>query len=303
MKRPNYFNIAIITFTVIALGALGYYGYTSKYGNGQQTYSNDIYGIAFAYPKNYKVEENALTGSNPGTAVVLMDKKSIIPANGEGPVAITIGMYPSSLSASSSLSESDPILSWIKSSPYSNFSQSQQNAPSATTIANQSAYLYTWDGLYNGTTIVTAHNGNIIAFSVTYDGNNDLQIRQDFTDLVASVQFLDGNTNATSSSAANPIQDINAPPKRATLTGTYECIPHKNPGDAQTLECSFGIKAENGQHYALNLADIDAAHMNTEMNTRIKVSGLLVPVEQLSSDHWQIYDIKGIMKVDAFEKL
>lgn len=188
MKRTNYFNIAIITFIVVAIGAVGYYAYLQK-SDVQKTYSNATYGITFTYPNNYNLQENATVDKNPGTVVVLTDKKSTTPANGEGSVAITIGMYPLSVS-----NTSDSLLGWIKTSPHSNFSLSKQSSPSTTTVAGQDAYLYTWDGLYNGTTVATVHNDNIIAFSVTYDGNSDMQIRQDFTNIVMSVQFKDSST-------------------------------------------------------------------------------------------------------------
>jgi hypothetical protein len=188
MKRTNYFNIAIITFIIIALGAVGYYAY-SKSDTTQKTYSSTIYGITFTYPSNYDLQENATVDENPGTVVVLTDKKFKIPSNGEGPVAITIGMYPLSVS-----NAPNSLLEWIKMSPHSNFSLSKQASPDTTTIAGQDAYLYTWDGLYNGTTVATLHNKNVLAFSVTYDGNSDMQIRKDFTDLVMSVQFTDAST-------------------------------------------------------------------------------------------------------------
>jgi hypothetical protein len=194
MKRTNYFNIAIITFIVIALGAIGHWGYTSKYGPGTKTYSNETYGVTFTYPNNYDLQENSLSSAQGATVVVLTDKKAVSPSNGEGPVSMTIGMYP--LAAFSPASGADPLLSWVTSSPYSNFSQSAQKEPGLTTIANQNAYLYTWDGLYNGTTVTTLHDGSIITFSVTYDGNSDMQIRQDFTDLVASTQFTGSTTTS-----------------------------------------------------------------------------------------------------------
>jgi hypothetical protein len=190
MKRTNYFNIAIITFIVVVVGAVGYYGYTSKHGNGMKTYSNSTYGVTFDYPNTYLLEEHSLNSIQGALVVVLTDKKAIIPSNGEGPVAITIGMYPSTIKST------EALLSWVQSSPYSHFSQSAQASPSPTTVMHKAAYLYTWDGLYSGTTVATSHEGNIIAFSVTYDGNSDMQIRQDFTDLMTSIQF----TGATSTS-------------------------------------------------------------------------------------------------------
>ncbi|MEZ0209046.1 MAG: hypothetical protein ACAH17_02635 [Candidatus Paceibacterota bacterium] len=197
MKRTNYFNIAIITFIAILIGAIAYYSYTQMHGGSMKTYTNPAYGISFDYPSHYNLEENSLSSVQGATVVVLTDKKSIIPSNGEGPVSITVGMYP--LSAFSFPAGANQLLSWITSSPYSNFAQSSQTQPSLTTVGTKNAYLYTWDGLYQGTTVATTHEANIVVFSVTYDGNNDMQIRKDFTDLVANVQF----TGATSTLPVN----------------------------------------------------------------------------------------------------
>jgi hypothetical protein len=296
MKRTNYFNIAIITFVIIAIAAIGYYGY-EKSGKSHKTYSNNTYGITFTYPSNYNLEENATVDEDPGTVIVLTDKKSVIPSDGEGPVAITIGMYPLVDSASS-----DSLLDWVKTSPHSNFSLSNKTSPDTTTIADQEAYLYTWDGLYNGTTVATLHNKNVIVFSVTYDGNSDMQIRQDFTDLVMSVAFSSPEISAIKAPTDTIPTGVDIP-RTTTLSGTYECLPHAGNGDFHTMECAFGIKAENGFHYALDLSSIEAGLANTEMNAPIKVTGTLVPIEQISTDKWQSYDIKGIMKVDAFTRL
>ncbi len=78
------------------------------------------------------------------------------------------------------------------------------------------------------------------------------------------------------------------------LTGTSICLPHANPGEFETMECAFGIEA-NGENYAVDLANVSGTEFQTGMLTTIK--GSFVPVEALSSDHWQNYDIKGIVTV------
>jgi hypothetical protein len=190
MKRTNYFNIAIVVFIVIALLAVGYYAYTKDNASGMKTYANAAYGVSFTYPNTYTIEEASTTGAQEGEIVTLTPKGTVVPANGENPSAMTVGMYKGLGARASS---SDPTLQWVKTSPYSNFDLSKVD-PGATTIGNKPGLLYTWDGLYSGTTVVTTHNGNIIAFSVTYDGNSDLQLRQDFTSLVESVQFTEAGT-------------------------------------------------------------------------------------------------------------
>ena len=36
-----------------------------------------------------------------------------------------------------------------------------------------------------------------------------------------------------------------------SLSGETVCLPHKNPGDFQTLECAIGFKDTAGNYYAL----------------------------------------------------
>ncbi len=98
---------------------------------------------------------------------------------------------------------------------------------------------------------------------------------------------------------------VNTPPQRATLEGTYVCLPHRNTSGPQTLECAFGIKATDSHHYALDTNTLQPrdALDKIQVNDTIKVSGLLVPVQQLSNDQWQRYAIRGIMNVTELEKL
>jgi heat shock protein HslJ len=86
---------------------------------------------------------------------------------------------------------------------------------------------------------------------------------------------------------------------RATLSGEYVCLPHKNTGGPQTLECAFGLKTDVGEYYALdfNLMSQSPVPPNIPMNTRITASGVVTPIEMLSTDMWQKYPIEGIFSV------
>lgn len=189
MKRTNIHTIAIVVFVAILLGVGGYLAYKKQNVAETKTYTNSTYGVAFDYSDDYELTETPLTDTASGTGIMvtLIEKGTKIPENGEGPRAITVGMYENA-TATGSRSEAEQ---WIDTSPYSNFKLSTMPKPGTSRIAEQEALLYTWEGLYPGTTVVTEHNGNIIAFSVTYDGNTDMKILQDFTSLVESVQLLD----------------------------------------------------------------------------------------------------------------
>lgn len=90
-------------------------------------------------------------------------------------------------------------------------------------------------------------------------------------------------------------------PIETTLVGEYLCLPHTEQGDFQTMECALGMKADDGAYYALDLSALPGAgaDFNFETGTRIRVRGLLVPIEQISSDLWRIYPVRGIMRVDT----
>ena len=91
---------------------------------------------------------------------------------------------------------------------------------------------------------------------------------------------------------------------RATLTGTYVCLPHKDTSGPQTLECAFGIKTDEGDYYALDLSMVSQEVPNLTTGTRLRATGTVTPIEMLSTDQWQKYPIKGIFSVvDSLQEL
>jgi hypothetical protein len=97
--------------------------------------------------------------------------------------------------------------------------------------------------------------------------------------------------------------DYSQIPARTTVVGTFECLPHRNTSGPQTDECAFGLKDADGKYYALNtqlMASTD--WMNMPTGAEVSVEGVLVPVEQLSSDQWQKYDIVGIISATSITR-
>jgi hypothetical protein len=86
-----------------------------------------------------------------------------------------------------------------------------------------------------------------------------------------------------------------------TFIGTPTCLPHRDTSGPQTLECAMGIRFDDGTHYALDMSGVSGDFQS--YTGRISVSGTVVPIEAISSDVWQKYDIQGIMKVSSAEKL
>lgn len=197
--RNQALSKTVITVTLILVAASTALYFLSKRNStpvALATYANDVYGVSFDYPKTYDLTETSkdAEGNGPGVVVTLTDKGWKTPKDGEGPTAITVGMYDNS--AVKNIKQ-NPVEAWILNSTSSNFKLSKQNRPGETRIGDKEAYLYTWDGLYQGTSVVTEHKNNIIMFTVTYDGETDLKKREDFSKMMESVRFYDATSTGT----------------------------------------------------------------------------------------------------------
>ena len=89
--------------------------------------------------------------------------------------------------------------------------------------------------------------------------------------------------------------------QRKTITGTYECLPHVEQGEVQTMECALGIQeTQTGLHYGLDLMVLQTMDLsNAPMGSQITVEGPYMPVANLSTDHWQKYNMEGILTVTS----
>lgn len=84
---------------------------------------------------------------------------------------------------------------------------------------------------------------------------------------------------------------------RGTLAGEVVCLPHRDTSGPQTMECAIGLRTDIGEHYALDLNLLSQEHPPLETGKRFSAAGLITPIEMLSSDHWQTYDVEGIFSV------
>lgn len=122
--------------------------------------------------------------------------------------------------------------------------------------------------------------------------------------MLAAIAVLGAGLFALNRSAYNEKQDggeIAA--YRATLTGEYVCLPHTDTGP-QTDECAFGIKTDAGDYYALDFNLSSQAQQELTTGDRFSASGVITPIELLSTDHWRQYPVIGIFSVtDSVQKL
>lgn len=86
-------------------------------------------------------------------------------------------------------------------------------------------------------------------------------------------------------------------PQRATLEGTVVCLPKRDTDGPVTMECALGLLTEEGEYYALDFGLMSQQKPELDTGYSFKANGVIIPLETLSSDHWRIYQIKGIFSV------
>ncbi len=84
-----------------------------------------------------------------------------------------------------------------------------------------------------------------------------------------------------------------------TLSGTFGCLPHKDTTGPQSEECAFGFMTDEGVNYAVNFGQSDTMASQFQSGMHGTYSGFVTPIETLSSDQWQKYDIAGIFTITA----
>ncbi len=92
-------------------------------------------------------------------------------------------------------------------------------------------------------------------------------------------------------------QPLDATPQNITISGTYTCLPHIDTTGPQTMECAFGIKADDGTYYAVNFGQSADAMQLFQSGAHVRAEGFLVIREALSSDHWAKYNMKGVFTI------
>lgn len=123
-----------------------------------------------------------------------------------------------------------------------------------------------------------------------------------------------GATEATSSPATStpPAAEQDRGPVARERTGSqegiegeYVCLPHKDTGGPQTLECALGLKADDGRYYAVSAsgAIAESASATTPTGARVRLTGNVVPAPALSTTEWDRYDIAGVISVTTFTRL
>ncbi len=92
-------------------------------------------------------------------------------------------------------------------------------------------------------------------------------------------------------------------PRRMTLSGEYTCLPFKDSISA-IKECIPALKTDNGKYYTIDPGLMSQLPPQVAMGDRIEGTGMMTPVEMLSTEHWRKYNITGLFSVtDSMKKL
>jgi len=93
-----------------------------------------------------------------------------------------------------------------------------------------------------------------------------------------------------------------ATPVQAMLKGEYACLPNKPTDGPVTLECALGLKANDGNYYALDMTAQDPTMSSViQVGQKMEVNGALLYIKDQNSWALKKYDIKGVLKVDKLK--
>lgn len=112
--------------------------------------------------------------------------------------------------------------------------------------------------------------------------------------------FMSMQTNR----AAAPNQPSDASDSWDTVTeGRLTCLLPRDTGQPTTLECAYGIKSPQGEHYALDTSAFDPALFSElTMDQTIAVTGKVTPLAAVLDTSVKKYDIVGVIQVFGVEK-
>lgn len=92
-------------------------------------------------------------------------------------------------------------------------------------------------------------------------------------------------------------------PRRQTVVGYWECVP-KKAGAPQTEECVRGIALEQSDgHMIVDTSLMSSSVQDFDPGTKLRISGVVMPSNQLNTDRWQSYDIDAIIGATVIEAL
>ena len=108
-------------------------------------------------------------------------------------------------------------------------------------------------------------------------------------------------TAPIATASTSPVIDVN---ENIELFGTQVCLPHKDTAGPQTEECAIGLKAEDGYIYGLDTSGLQPDAIGELYGgARVRIVGYYVPAEALSTNQYQKYTMRGIVRVNIVERI
>lgn len=127
-----------------------------------------------------------------------------------------------------------------------------------------------------------------VASRLQYDLSGDDTV----ADLIAAISVAPGDDPTNNPAAGGGIEPTLFDTK-VTFKGEIVCLPKKGDGP-HTMECAYGLKADNGSHYALKNLFNEPGPWEFDVTDRIEVTGMLRVPEANTS-----YDIVGTIEVES----
>lgn len=121
-----------------------------------------------------------------------------------------------------------------------------------------------------------------------------------FVVLIVSIAGLGGYLWHVESKGI-PTTEIETPTGLAIMEGTYACLPRLD--GTTTRDCIPSIKM-GGEFYALDFVSVIEAggELGLRVGEVITVGGIFIPIEEISSNQWDVYRVQGIMKVEEVSR-
>ena len=89
-----------------------------------------------------------------------------------------------------------------------------------------------------------------------------------------------------------------------SFDGVYMCVPpiQKPSPTAWTQECVSGIKLDDGTYIGVSTSDFNDIDNILVKGTKVHISGVFVPIEQLAKSKTEKYPIKGVITIKELSK-
>jgi len=89
---------------------------------------------------------------------------------------------------------------------------------------------------------------------------------------------------------------------QVAVEGQIICLPRRDTESPAIMLCTFGLKGDNGNYYALETSEPEDS-LSSAGSNKVVVKGYFSPVEMLSSNIGKIYNIVGVIRVSSVEIL